>query len=356
MEKKDRVKISHKSGLSPGTLMFVGEVKVEEMTASLIRYDQNEIQTHNLKEKNISTIKSSTNDVLWININGLHEIQSIQEICQRWSVHQLVIEDIINTNHRPKIEIYDDHIFVITKMYFYQSVSKSISFEQVSFILTNNTVLSFQERPGDVFKPIRDRLASNKGRIRKSGADYLLYSLLDCLVDSYFDLLEKMDEDLERSEQAMINEPSSEDALSNFFALKRSLLLLKKFAWPLQEITSQLLKGKSELIKKSTEPYLRDLNEHSVHIIDSIETFRDLASGLTDMYLSMTSNKMNQIMKALTVCASMFIPLTFIAGIYGMNFEYMPELQWRYSYFVIIGAMVVIIIAMLVFFMKKKWI
>ena len=354
MAKKDRVKISHKSGLSPGTLMFVGEVKVEEMTASLIRYNQNDIKTHNLKEQNINTITSLTNDVLWININGLHEIESIQEICQKWSVHPLIIEDIVNTNHRPKIEIYDDHIFVITKMYSYQSVSKSISFEQVSFILTNNTVLSFQERPGDVFKPIRDRLKHNKGRIRNSGADYLLYSLLDCLVDSYFDLLEKIDEDLERSEQAVINEPSS-DTLSNFFALKRTLLLLKKSAWPLREITSQLLKGKSELIKKSTEPYLRDLNEHTIHIIDSIETFRDLASGLTDMYLSITSNKMNEIMKVLTICASVFIPLTFIAGIYGMNFEYMPELQWKYSYFVIIGAMVIIIVTMLVFFMRKKW-
>ena len=354
MAKKDRVKISHKTGLTPGTLMFVGEVKVEEMTASLIRYNQNETQTHNLEEKNISKIESSTSDVLWININGLHEIESIQEICQKWSVHQLIIEDIVNTNHRPKIEIYDDHIFVVTKMYFYQSVSKSISFEQVSFILTDNTVLSFQERPGDVFEPVRDRLKNNKGRIRKSGADYLLYSLLDCMVDSYFNLLEKIDEDLERSEKAMLSEPSS-DALSNFFALKRSLLLLKKSAWPLREITSQLLKGKSELIKDSTEPYLRDLNEHTIHVIDSIETFRELASGLTDMYLSMTSNKMNEIMKVLTICASMFIPLTFIAGIYGMNFEYMPELQWKYSYFIIIGAMVAIIITMVVFFMKKKW-
>ena len=354
MEKKDRVKISHKSGLSPGTLMFVGEVKVEEMTASLIRYNQNEFQTHNLEGKNINKIESPASDVLWININGLHEIESIQEICQKWSVHQLIIEDIVNTNHRPKIEIYDDHIFVITKMYFYQSVSKSISFEQVSFILTNNTVLSFQEQPGDVFESIRDRLKNNKGRIRKFGADYLLYSLLDSLVDSYFDLLEKIDEDLERSEKAMISDPSS-DTLSSFFALKRSLLLLKKSAWPLQEITSQLLKGKSELIKDSTEPYLRDLNEHTIHVVDSIETFRDLASGLTDMYLSMTSNKMNEIMKVLTICASVFIPLTFIAGIYGMNFEYMPELQWKYSYFVIIGAMVLIIITLLVFFMKKKW-
>ena len=354
MEKKDRVRISRKSGLYPGTLMFVGEVKVEEMTASLIRYNKNEFQTHNLEEKNISKIKSSMSDVLWVNINGLHKIESIQEICQKWSVHQLIIEDILNTNHRSKIEIYDDHIFVVAKMYSYQSVSKSISFEQVSLILTGNTVLSFQERPGDVFESIRDRLKNNKGRIRKSGADYLLYSLLDCLVDSYFDLLEKIDEDLERSEKAMLSEPSS-DTLHNFFALKRSLLLLKKSAWPLQEIMSQLLKGKSELITESTEPYLRDLNEHTIHVIDSIETFRDLAGGLTDMYLSMMSNKMNEIMKVLTICASVFIPLTFIAGIYGMNFEYMPELQWKYSYFVIIGAMLFIIITMLLFFIRKKW-
>ena len=354
MAKKDRVKLSHKSGLSPGTPIFVGEVKVEEITASLITYNQNETQTHSLEKQNIDKIESSTSDVLWININGLHEIESIQKICQKWSVHQLIIEDIVNTNHRPKIEIYDDYIFLVTKMYFYQPESKSISFEQVSFILTNNTVLSFQERPGDVFEPIRDRIKNNKGRIRKYGADYLLYSLLDCLVDSYFNLLEKIDEDLVHSEEVMLSEPSS-DTLSSFFALKRSLLLLKKSAWPLREITSQLSKGESELIKKSTEPYLRDLYEHVVHVIDSVETFRDLASGLTDMYLSMTSNKMNEVMKVLTVCASIFIPLTFIAGIYGMNFEYMPELRWKYSYFVLIGIMIVMIITMIVFLRKKKW-
>ena len=349
MAKKDRVRLSHKSGLSPGTPMFVGEVKVEEITASLITYNQNETQTHSLEKQNIDQIESSASDVLWININGLHEIETIQKICQKWSFHQLIIEDIVNTNHRPKIEIYDDHIFLVTKMYFYQPESRSISFEQVSFMLTNNTVLSFQERPGDVFEPIRDRIKNNKGRIRKSGADYLLYSLLDCLVDSYFDLLEKIDEDLVHSEKIMLSEPSS-DTLSSFFALKRSLLLLKKSACPLREITSNLSKSKNGLIKKSTEPYLRDLYEHVVHVIDSVETFLDLASGLTDMYLSMASNKMNEIMKTLTAGASIFIPLTFIAGIYGMNFEHIPELSWKYSYFVLIGAMVVMIIIMIVFF------
>ena len=354
MAKKDRVKLSHKSGLSPGTPMFVGEMKVEEITTSLITYNQNETQTQSLEKQDVDKIESSTSDVLWININGLHEIESIQKICQKWSVHQLIIEDIVNTNHRPKIEIYDDYIFLITKMYSYQPESKSISFEQVSFILTNNTVLSFQERPGDVFEPIRDRIKNNKGRVRKSGADYLLYALLDCLVDSYFNLLEKIDEDLVRSEEVMLSEPSS-DTLSSFFTLKRSLLLLKKSTWPLREITSQLSKREGELIKESTEPYLRDLYEHVIHIIDSVETFRDLASGLTDMYLSMTSNKMNEVMKVLTVCASIFIPLTFIAGIYGMNFEYIPELRWKYSYFVLIGIMIVMIITMLVFFIRKKW-
>ena len=354
MEKTDRVKLSRKSGMSPGTLMFVGEMKVEEITASLITYNQNETQSQSLEKQDIDKIKSSESDVLWININGLHEIELVQKICQKWSIHQLVIEDIVNTNHRPKIEIYNDYIFLVTKMYSYQPESKSISFEQFSFILTNNTVLSFQERPGNVFEPIRDRIKNNKGRIRKSGVDYLLYALLDCLVDSYFDLLEKIDEDLVSSEEVILSEPSS-DTLSGFFALKRSLLLLKKSVWPLREIISQLSKGESEFIKEPTEPYLRDLYDHVVHIIDSIETFRDLASGLTDMYLSMTSNKMNEVMKVLTVCASIFIPLTFIAGIYGMNFEYIPELRWKYSYFVVIGIMVLMIITMIVFFIRKKW-
>jgi len=238
-------------------------------------------------------------------------------------------------------------------MYFYQPQSKSILSEQVSFVLKGNIVLSFQEKPGDVFGPVRARIKNN-GRLRKLGSDYLFYSLLDCLVDSHFSLLENIDEDLEYSEELILHNPNTA-TLSSFFALKRSLLLLRKSIWPLREVASQLTKGDSELIQESTEPYLRDLYEHVIQVIESVETFRDLASGLTDMYISMVSNKMNEVMKVLTVCASIFIPLTFIAGIYGMNFDYMPELKWKYSYFVLLGIMAFTIVAMLTFFKRKKW-
>lgn len=354
-KRKNRTKISQKSGLPPGTLMFVGEVKVEETTLSVISFNQNDSQVQNLENIDISSLKMAQNDIHWLNINGLHEIDSIQKICKKWKIHELIIEDILNTNHRSKVEIYDEYIFLVAKMYSYESDSQSISMEQVSFILKDNTVLTFQEKPGDVFGPLRERIKHNKGRIRKSGSDYLLYSLLDCLVDSYFNVLENIDDDLETFEENIISN-STPATLSSFFTLKRSLLLLKKSIWPLREITAQLFRGESSLIKESTEPYLRDLYEHIVQVIDTVETFRDLAGGVADMYLSIVNNKMNEVMKILTVCASTFIPLTFIVGIYGMNFEYIPELKWKYSYFVLLGIMGFTFISMLLFFRKKKWI
>lgn len=349
------LKTSRKTGLPPGTPFFVGDVKVEETTLSLISFNKSGSKVQKFEDFDISKVETTEGETHWLNTNGLHETKTIQGICKKWNIHELIIEDIVNTNHRPKVEIYDDYVFLVAKMYSYDSASKSVITEQVSFILIDNTVLSFQERPGDVFGPLRERIKNNKGRVRKLGADYLFYSLLDCLVDSYFGLLEEIDNDLEAFEEGLLTNTSTA-TLSSFFSLKRSLLLLKKSVWPLREITTQLARGESELIKESTEPYLRDLYEHVIQVIDTVETFRDLASGVTDMYLSIVNNKMNEVMKVLTVCASIFIPLTFIAGIYGMNFEYMPELKWQYSYFVLLGVMGFIVIVMLMFFKKKKWI
>lgn len=354
MYKPSKAKKSRKTGLAPGTPVFIGEVKVEEVSLSLINYNQEDVSLKKIEEDLLDEKIVPSKNTNWLNINGLHKLETIRKVCERWNIHGLVTEDIVNTMHRPKIEFFDNYIFVIAKMHTYNKDNNSLESEQVSFILVDNTVITFQERPGDVFGELRKRIKDGKGRIRKLKADYLLYCLLDSLVDSYYNLLEEIDNELDTFEQNVISNPNP-DALQGFFSLKRSLLYLRKSVWPLREITSQLAKGDNELINTKTLPYLRDLYDHVIQVVDTVETFRDLANGLTEMYLSIVNNKMNEVMKVLTVCASIFIPLTFIVGVYGMNFEYIPELKWRSSYFVLWGIMISLTIGLIVFFKKKKW-
>ncbi|MBI5640616.1 MAG: magnesium/cobalt transporter CorA, partial [Nitrospirae bacterium] len=255
----------------------------------------------------------------------------------------------------PKMEDYSDYLYIVLKMLYYDDKVKRIITEQISLICGPNFVISFQEGlEGDVFSAVRDRIRNNKGRIRKMGADYLVYSLLDAVVDNYFMILEKLGEDIEDLEEKLITKPTSE-TLHEIHYLKREMIFLRKAVWPLREVISGLERGESALIHESTRVYLRDVYDHTIQVIDTIETFRDMVSGMLDIYLSSISNRLNAVMKVLTIIATIFMPLTFIAGVYGMNFRHMPELDWQYGYPLIWLVMITIGISMLIFFRKKDW-
>ncbi len=348
-------KFSKKIGLSPGTLVHIGNKKVEKTKIRVIDYDES-----HLEEKEIEKIEGcfpfkEKPTVTWINIDGLHEVDIIEKIGRCYDVHPLVLEDIVNTDQRPKMEDFDGYIFMVLKMLYYDEKKNEVTAEQLSLILGSNYVISFQERVGDVFNPIRERIRNAKGRIRRMGADYLAYALMDTVVDNYFIILEKLGEKIESMEEELISKPTPE-ILQTIHALKREMIFLRKSVWPLRELISKLERGESSLIQKTTDIYLRDVYDHTIQVIDAIETFRDMVSGMLDIYLSSVSNRMNEVMRVLTIIATIFIPLTFLAGIYGMNFEFMPELKWHWVYPWAFWLVIVGIAGFMVFYFKrKKW-
>lgn len=292
--------------------------------------------------------------VTWINIDGIQRIDVIEKIGKHFNLHPLALEDIVNTGQRPKMEDFVDYIFVVLKMLHYDEKESETKAEQLSLILGPNWVISFQENEGDVFDPIRERIRADKGRIRKMGADYLVYALIDAVVDNYFIILEKIGEKIEEIEDELVANPAPE-TLQAIHNLKRQMIFLRKSVWPLREVISRLERWESQLINKSTDIYLRDVYDHTIQVIDAIETFRDMLSGMLDIYLSSVSNRMNEVMKVLTIIATIFIPLTLVAGLYGMNFRYMPELEWPWGYPLVLFVMFVIGVLMLIYFRKKKW-
>jgi len=345
---------SKPAGLPPGTLLHFGERKAETVRITYIDYDE-----QNFAEKQVSTIEEcfgfkTTPTVTWINLDGLHDVQIIEKLGQHFDLHPLILEDILHTGQRPKLEDFEKYVFIVLTMLTCTGDNQTVETEQVSIVLSSNFVISFQERIGDVFDQIRERLRNAKGRIRKMGPDYLAYSLIDAIVDSYFTILEKMGEKIELLEEQLVVEPT-EQTLHQIHRLKREMIVLRKSVWPLREVISGLQRTESALIKDSTSIYLRDVYDHTIQIMDTIESFRDMVTGMVDIYLSSLSNKMNSVMKVLTIIATIFIPLTFIAGIYGMNFKYMPELQWRWGYEAILLIMVAVAIVMLIYFRRKKW-
>jgi len=347
-------KTSKRAGLSPGTLVHDGDKKVEKAKITIIDFDATQFQ-----EKEVETIEEcfpfrDTPTVTWINIDGLHEVGIIEKIGKHFSIHPLILEDILHTGQRPKMEDFEDYIFLVVKMFYYDEKDDEIKMEQVSLLLGSNFVISFQEREGDIFDPIRERIRNHKGRIRMMKADYLGYALLDTIVDNYFIILEKVGEDIENMEEELVARPTPE-TLQTIHNLKRELIVLRKSIWPLREVVNSLERGESPLINEATGVYLRDVYDHTIQVIDTIETFRDMVSGMLDIYLSSISNKMNEVMKVLTIIATIFIPLTFVAGIYGMNFEFMPELKWHWGYFAALLVMVAVAIVMVFYFRRKRW-
>ena len=342
-----------KRGMPPGTLIHVGKKKMEKVRISAIDYDEK-----NLVEKDEISIEecksfADSPSVTWINVDGLHDPEIIDKIGTTFDIHPLLLEDIMNTEQRPKIEDYDKYMYCVLKMV-YMDKRKHICVEQVSIILGDTYVISFQERTGDVFESIRQRLKNKKGRIRTLKADYLAYSLIDSIIDHYFVILESIGEVIEGLEEEVIERPTRKTLL-NIHKLKRNMLYLRKSVWPLRELVSYLKRSESDLIEDNTGFYLSDVYDHTIQVIDTLESFRDMVSGMLDIYLSSISNKMNEVMKVLTIIATIFIPLTFIAGIYGMNFAYMPELQWKWGYFAVLGVMLIVFIGMIIYFKRKKW-
>jgi magnesium transporter len=336
-------------------MVHVGEKKVDKILISVIDYDPEKIDSRILLTVEKAFPFKDSPTISWLNVTGLHEIKILEKLGKKFQIHPLVMEDILNTEQRPKVEIFEDHLFVVLKMLSFDGTKKEISHEQISLIVGNNYVITFQEHEGDVLDPIRERLKNTQGRLRKHGADYLAYTIIDVIVDHYFILLEKLSEKIEFLEENVTTNPD-QSLVQHIQVLKRELIYLRKSVWPLREVISELIRDETPLITDYTGPYLRDVYDHTIQVIDTIETFRDMVSGILDIYLSSVSNKMNEVMKVLTIIATIFIPLTFIAGIYGMNFEFMPELKWPWAYPLLWGLMILMFSGMVFYFRKKKWI
>ncbi len=348
------------AGLPPGTPVYVGEPRTDPVTISCLHYSRGDVtEKANLTPADCGAYIGKP-EVTWININGIHDSNVISHLGEVFGLHPLVVEDIMNTEQRPKMEDHDDSIFLVVKMLEYDEVKKDIRLEQMSVVLTSDYILTFQERPGDIFDTIRDRIRSGKGRIRSMGTDYLAYSILDAIVDYYYVVLEKIGQSIEEIEKSLMESPEHE-TLEFIYYLKREMIVVRKSVWPMREIIAALERSESKIILPETDRYLRDVYDHTIQAIDMVETYRDTLSGMLDLYLSSLSNRMNEVMKVLTIIATIFIPLTFIAGVYGMNFDpdigpfSMPELEWQYGYMFTMALMLAVALAMLAFFRKKKW-
>ena len=347
-------RLAKKSGLPPGTPVYVGKKKDEKIKVTCIDYYGDTFEEKEVKTVDECFPLKDQPKITWINLDGVHKLDNIEKVGKNLKIHPLVLEDIVHTGQRPKMEDFNDYLFVVLQMLQYNEKENETKTEQVSIILGANYVISFQEDEGDVFDLIRERIRTDRGRIRKMGADYLAYSLLDAIVDNYFMVLEKIGEKIEDIEDELVKNPAQE-VLHAIHSLKRELVYLRKSVWPLREVISRLERWDSHLIDKSMDIYLRDVYDHTIQVIDALETFRDMLSGMLDIYLSSVSNRMNEVMKVLTIIATIFIPLTLIAGIYGMNFTYMPELDWPWGYPMVYIAMLAVSGVMLVYFRRKHW-
>jgi magnesium transporter len=348
-------KRSRKAGLPPGTLVHIGEKKAGEPKITLIDYDEANFQEREVKAAEECFAFREKPTVTWINMEGVHQVEVVEKLGNCFGLHPLVLEDILNTDQRPKMEIYGDYVYIVLKMLYGSDPNRLVESEQVSLILGSNFVISFQEgQEGDVFNPVRERIRSGKGFIRKMGSDYLAYSLIDTIVDNYFVILERLGERIELLEEELVVHPTT-TTIQEIQKFKNEMIFVRRVVWPLREVISGLGRRESPLIKETTEIYLRDVYDHIVQLMDTVEVYREMLSGMLDIYLSSVSNRLNSVMKVLTIIATIFMPLTFIAGIYGMNFKYMPELEWRLGYLVVWLVFVIVGVLMLFYFKKKKW-
>ena len=341
-------------GQIPGALVYTGEKTENKLQIQSFDYDKDTVEETILQHIEDAVPYKDTDSVTWININGLHYVEEIQRVGEQYGLHPLVLEDIVNTSQRPKIDEYEGYLFVVLKMLYYDK-DENITIEQVSLVLGKNYVLTFQEAKGDVFDTIRDRLRHGKGRIRTLKSDYLLYTLIDAVVDHYFSIVETLGNKIEDLETDLFAGQTKENINIEVQQLKREILKVRRAIFPLREVINRIEKIEHPLIYKRTIAYFRDIYDHLIQVSENIDIYREMIWSLMDMYMTTISNKMNEVMKLLTIIATIFIPLTFIAGIYGMNFDNIPELHYKYSYHFLWGIMIVIFVGMLFYFKRKKW-
>ncbi|MCB2217846.1 magnesium/cobalt transporter CorA [Desulfofustis glycolicus] len=343
-----------KTGMSPGTMVFIGEQKQDRARIEVLAYSEATFdELHDIPVEQCRPFANAPG-VSWINVNGIHDVGLIQALGSIFGLHPLTLEDLVNTGQRLKIEEFPSYTFIVLKMITFNETTQSIDVEHVSLILGERFVLSFQEDAGDVFGTVRERLRSAKGRLRSMKADYLAYSLMDAVVDHYFLAVERIGERIEDLDERSLIEPRPED-IGEIHRLKRVILMLRKAAWPLREEIGALEKSELAMVRPETRLFWRDLYDHTIQILEMADTYRDILGGMHDTFLSSMSNRMNEIMKVLTIIATIFIPLTFIAGVYGMNFVHMPELQWRWGYHIVWGIMLIVGCGLLAYFKRKKW-
>ena len=355
MKAKKKVKnAARQVGLPPGTLLEKGAVRSEPVKVWVREYNGDSFSEQQREAASFDGQLSVRKDaVTWIHVTGVHSTAVVEKLGRCFGLHPLVMEDIVGANHRAKLEDYEEHVFLVAQAVYHTEDGEYTS-EQISIILGENYVVSFQESCHDLFAPVLARIKSGKGRICRLGADYLAYALIDTVVDYYFVMIEDLGEQIEQMEEQLVLEPER-SMVSSIYALKNELLFMRKAVRPLREVLNSLERGDSRFFSDATLLYLRDVYDHIIQVLDTLETYREMVTGMLDIYLSSVSHKLNEIMKVLTIISTIFIPLTFLAGVYGMNFKYMPELEWRWGYPFIWAVMIVAALIMVRYFRRKQW-
>lgn len=347
-------KILSRAGSAPSVLFYTGDHGVSPTNITLIKYDANHCHEKTYPNLPDALAAKGNSQITWLNVDGVHETSIIEAIGHHFNLHILTQEDIVNTTQRPKLEIFDDYIYFVFKMLYFDDNNGELHSEQISLVLGNRYLLSFQEVQGDIFNAVRERLHSGKGRIRKWGQDYLAYALLDAMVDHIFDILEKFGSAIEELDEALLENPTHE-TMHDIHAMRQELLFLQKEVSPMREVINTAAKHDIPLIEEKTALFMRDVYDHVVQVSDTITSYRDILNGMLDLHLSVMSHRSNEVMKVLTMMATIFIPITFIVGVYGMNFNHMPELAWRWGYIAVWVIILFIVVALVVYFKRKKW-
>ena len=341
-------------GQPPGTLIHVGERQVEHPVITMIAYDEAGVTVKTLVDLEECLPFRESRKVVWVNIDGLHDTTLIARAGELFGIESLTLEDILHTGQRAKVEDFDRYLYLVLQMLEFEGGGAGVTREQLSVILGEGLVVTFQEKPGDMFDAVRQRIANAGTKVRRLGADFLAYALVDAVVDHSLSMLEEIESTIDRLEEGLL-EHYDRDAFESIYSLKRELIILRKSVWPLREAVGSLMRDDFRVIGVAVEPYFRDVYDHIILVIDTVEVFRDIVTGMQETYLAVVNNRMNEVMKFLTMIATIFMPLSFIAGLYGMNFHYMPELEWRWGYFAVLGIMGLIVLFMVRFYRSRKW-
>lgn len=353
--KKSLSNASEKLGLPPGSLVHVGNVHETVTKMTIVNYGQDTVEEKQIQSIDEILKYKESDTITWVIIEGLSNVDIVEKIGTIFDIHQLVLEDILNTHQRPKFEEYDDYLYIVLKCLLSEDEQFTVTYEQISLLVLKNFVFMFKEKTDDIFQPVIQRIKSSKSRFRSVGSDYLAYTILDTIVDQNFILIDDLDDAITEIEDDLLASKSTKNTLNTIQNLKKEMISIRRNISPLRELMGEMLRSETDLIHEKTHIYLRDVSDHAIRVTESIESYRDILSGLLEIYISSISNKMNETMKVLTVFASIFIPLTFLAGVYGMNFEYMPELKWKWAYPALWVAFITITIVSLTYFKKKKW-